>query len=68
MTTSQPVTAVDFYFDSMCPWAYQTSLWIKDVAAQTGLTVNWKFFSLEEINREGAVLSYRGQRFLLPRQ
>jgi 2-hydroxychromene-2-carboxylate isomerase len=52
MTTSQPVTAVDFYFDSMCPWAYQTSLWIKDVAAQTGLTINWKFFSLEEINRE----------------
>ena len=52
MTTSQPVTAVDFYFDSMCPWAYQTSLWIKDVAAQTGLTINWKFFTLEEINRE----------------
>lgn len=36
----------------MCPYAYQTSLWIRDVRAQTGLTVNWRFFSLEEINRK----------------
>lgn len=42
---------VDFYFDPMCPWAYQTSLWIRAVASLTGLEVIWKFFSLEEINR-----------------
>ena len=35
----------------MCPFAYQTSLWIRDVREQTGLAVNWRFFSLEEINR-----------------
>lgn len=42
---------VDFYFDIMCPWAYQTSKWIRDVRAQNGLDIHWKFFSLEEINR-----------------
>ena len=42
---------IDFHFDIMCPWAYQTSKWIRDVRAQTGLEIRWKFFSLEEINR-----------------
>jgi 2-hydroxychromene-2-carboxylate isomerase len=42
---------VDFHFDPMCPFAYQTSLWIRDVREQLGITVNWRFFSLEEINR-----------------
>jgi 2-hydroxychromene-2-carboxylate isomerase len=51
---SQSPDEVDFHFDPMCPWAYQTSLWIRDVRDQLGLTVNWRFFSLEEINlREG---------------
>ncbi len=44
-------TAVDFHFDVMCPWAYQASLWMRDVRDQLGLTVGWRFFSLEEINR-----------------
>jgi 2-hydroxychromene-2-carboxylate isomerase len=43
--------SVDFHFDIMCPYAYQTSLWIREVRDQTGLTVNWRFFSLEEVNR-----------------
>ena len=52
MTTNP--TEVDFHFDVMCPWAYQTSKWIRNVRAQNGLTINWKFFSLEEVNlREG---------------
>ena len=47
-------TEVDFHFDVMCPWAYQTSKWIRNVREQNGLTINWKFFSLEEVNlREG---------------
>ena len=49
--SSPPTTAVDFHFDVMCPFAYQTSKWIRAVRAQTGLTINWRFFSLEEINR-----------------
>jgi len=44
-------SAVDFHFDVMCPWAYQASLWIREVRRQNGLEINWRFFSLEEINR-----------------
>ena len=35
----------------MCPYAFQTSLWIRQVRDQTGLEVRWRFFSLEEVNR-----------------
>jgi len=44
------VEYVDFHFDVMCPWAYQTSRWMREVRDRTGLDVRWRFFSLEEIN------------------
>ncbi len=44
-------TRVDFHFDVICPWAYQTSLWMREVRDRQGLEVDWRFFSLEEINR-----------------
>jgi 2-hydroxychromene-2-carboxylate isomerase len=50
-TPANQVTAVDFHFDIMCPWAYQASIWMRDVRDQLGLQVRWRFFSLEEINR-----------------
>jgi 2-hydroxychromene-2-carboxylate isomerase len=51
--SSTPVApdTVDFHFDVMCPYAYQTAIWMRDVRDQLGLTVNWRFFSLEEVNR-----------------
>lgn len=52
MNTPIPTDRVAFHFDPMCPYAYQTSLWIREVRRLTGLTVDWRFFSLEEINRE----------------
>lgn len=45
------VERVEFFFDPMCPWAYQTSLWIREVRRLTGLTIDWRFASLEEFNR-----------------
>jgi predicted DsbA family dithiol-disulfide isomerase len=47
---------IDFFFDVRCPWAYQASLWMKDVQAIFGddLELRWKFFSLEQINRKDA--------------
>ena len=49
---SHPDTStVDFHFDVMCPFAHQTAKWIREVRRQNGLEINWKFFSLEEINR-----------------
>jgi len=44
------VTEIDFFFDPMCPWAYQASRWIRNVREQTDLQITWRFFSLEEIN------------------
>lgn len=43
---------VDFHFDVMCPWAYQTSRWIREAARIRDIQVTWRFFSLEEVNRE----------------
>jgi 2-hydroxychromene-2-carboxylate isomerase len=43
--------AVDFHFDIMCPYAYLTSLWMREVRDTAGVDVRWRFFSLEEINR-----------------
>ena len=42
---------VGFHFDIMCPYAFQTSLWIREVRDQLGIEIDWRFFSLEEVNR-----------------
>jgi 2-hydroxychromene-2-carboxylate isomerase len=42
--------ALTFYFDPMCPYAFQTSRWIRDVRSQRDLDITWRFFSLEEVN------------------
>ncbi|ONH31678.1 DsbA family protein [Pseudofrankia asymbiotica] len=45
------MATVDFYFDVMCPWAYQTSKWIRSIRSERDVDVTWRFFSLEEFNR-----------------
>ncbi|MDP6976104.1 MAG: DsbA family protein [Acidimicrobiales bacterium] len=50
MTDTRP-TRVDFHFDVICPWAYQTSHWMREVRDALDLEVDWRFFSLEEVNR-----------------
>jgi len=53
MTDPTPTpTRVAFHFDVMCPFAYQTSRWIREVRRLTGLEIDWRFFSLEEVNRQ----------------
>jgi 2-hydroxychromene-2-carboxylate isomerase len=49
--TDGETVPVEFYFDPMCPYAYQTSMWIRDVRRRRPLDIAWRFFSLEEINR-----------------
>ena len=46
----ESTTRIGFHFDVMCPWAYQTSKWIRGVRAAKGFEIDWRFFSLEEIN------------------
>ncbi|MCU0490825.1 MAG: DsbA family protein [Chloroflexaceae bacterium] len=49
--SAQPIS-ITFYFDYLCPFAYRTVQWISQVQEQLGdgLSVNWKYFSLEQIN------------------
>jgi 2-hydroxychromene-2-carboxylate isomerase len=42
---------VQFYFDPICPWAWRTSLWIREVAKVRPIDVEWKFLSLDLANR-----------------
>ena len=46
-----PPTSLAFHFDVICPWAYQASLWMREVRGRLGIEVDWRFFSLEEVNR-----------------
>jgi 2-hydroxychromene-2-carboxylate isomerase len=43
---------IEWFFDPMCPYAYQASRWIRDVRTQVPVDITWRFFSLEEINKE----------------
>jgi len=52
MADNQQPETIEFFFDIMCPYAYQTSVWIREAQAQVGFNIRWRFFSLEEVNRE----------------
>ena len=41
------MTPVEVFVDPSCPWAWITSLWIKDVAPHRDLAVTWRSFCLE---------------------
>ncbi|MEA2507823.1 MAG: hypothetical protein QOH48_2441 [Actinomycetota bacterium] len=46
-------TKVRFHFDPLCPWAWQTSKWIREVEKVREIEVEWRLFSLEIVNGEG---------------
>ena len=41
---------VEFFFDPGCPFAWQTSQWIRRVEELKGIAVGWRFISLKFIN------------------
>jgi len=41
---------INFYFDPVCPFAWMTSKWVRQVQAQREYTVDWRFISLRLIN------------------
>lgn len=43
---------LNFYFDPVCPFAWMTSKWVRQVQAQRDYTVDWRFISLRLINAE----------------
>jgi hypothetical protein len=41
-----------FYFDPVCPFAWMTSKWVRQVADQRDYDVEWRFISLRLVNRD----------------
>ncbi len=52
--TKTPVT-INFHFDPLCPLAWRTALWVREVRGQRPVEVKWRLFSLEIINRKEGV-------------
>jgi 2-hydroxychromene-2-carboxylate isomerase len=53
-------TAVDFWFDPSCPWAWMTSRWVDEVSGARDLDVTWHIMSLAILNEDKDVPeSYR---------
>src|SRR2546425_13033217 len=54
MTTQQTTTpvSINFHFDPLCPLAWRTALWIREVRKVRPVDVHWRFFSLEFVNRK----------------
>ena len=45
-------TAVRFHFDPACPWAWETSKWMREAARVRDLDIEWRFFSLKMVNSD----------------
>jgi 2-hydroxychromene-2-carboxylate isomerase len=41
---------IRFHFDPLCPWAWQSSKWIREVERVRDIDVEWRLFSLQLIN------------------
>jgi hypothetical protein len=47
---------VEFFFDPGCPFAWQTSVWLRRVAELRDLNIGWRFISLRFINESNTDL------------
>jgi hypothetical protein len=43
---------LEFFLDPMCPFAWQTSVWLRRVAELRSLRIGWRFISLRMLNEE----------------
>lgn len=46
---------IEFFFDPGCPFAWQTSVWMRRVRELRGVTIGWRFISLRFINENNDV-------------
>lgn len=50
--TGDATADIHFWFDPVCPFAWLTSKWVRQVMARRDYTVDWRFISLRLINAE----------------
>lgn len=48
-----------YFFDPTCPFTWRTSRWLTAVAAERGVTIEWRSFSLLFLNGDDAPEQYR---------
>ncbi len=48
---SDPAYDIEFFWDPVCPFAWITSRWVVEVAAQSDFRVDWRFISLRLVNK-----------------
>jgi 2-hydroxychromene-2-carboxylate isomerase len=63
-STAATRTAVDFWFDPSCPWAWMTSRWVGEVEKLRDLDVSWHIMSLAVLNEHNDDLSDHYREFL----
>ena len=49
---SDPSYDIEFFWDPICPFAWITSRWVAQVAAQRNYRVDWRFISLWMVNED----------------
>jgi 2-hydroxychromene-2-carboxylate isomerase len=47
-----PSADLHFYFDPICPFAWMTSTWVRQVMAAREYSVDWRFISLRLVNAD----------------
>src|SRR2546423_3472414 len=47
-----PAADLHFYFDPICPFAWMTSTWVRQVMAAREYSVDWRFISLRLVNAD----------------
>jgi len=57
--------SINFHFDPLCPLAWRTALWVREVRNGRPVDIHWRLFSLEVVNRkEGVVPDYVGNGWM----